>query len=90
MVSELENCFILQATSYDLNKQLTYHINENSMSVSHSSLQHLIGRNPFKIDGDQLRLNFDVQDAAMKGIFTFKVEVTNSGQFLQYWSFVRI
>jgi len=67
------------ATSYDLNKELTYHINENSMSVSHGSLQHLIGRNPFKIDGNQLRLNFDVQDAAMKGIFTFKVEVTNSG-----------
>jgi len=67
------------ATSYDLNKQLTYHIIENSMTVSHSSLQHLIGRNPFYIDGDQLRLNFEVQDAAMQGIFTFKVQVINLG-----------
>lgn len=76
-VTDLVTTFV--ATSYDLNKLLSYHIIENSMNVSHNSLQHLIGRSPFNIAGDQLRLNFDVQDAAMRGIFTFNVQVINLG-----------
>jgi hypothetical protein len=87
-VSELEIHFILQATSYDLNDVLTYSIIDNSMSVTDNSLQYLVGRNPFKISGDQLQLNFEVQDSYMRGMFIFNVLVTNLGQFLQYWSLV--
>ena len=86
--SELEIIFILQAVSFDLNDKLTYSIIENSMTVTDSSLQHLVGRNPFKMNGDELRLNFDVQDSSMRGMFLFKSLVTNLGQFLQYWSLV--
>jgi hypothetical protein len=86
--SELEIFFILQAVSFDLNDKLTYSIIDKSMNVTDVSLQHLVGKNPFKINDDQLQLNFDVQDSSMKGMFFFKVLVTNLGQFLQYWSFV--
>jgi len=40
------------------------------------------------MNGDELRLNFDVQDSSMRGMFLFKSLVTNLGQFLQYWSLV--
>ena len=80
-VYELEMRLILQATSYDLNDKLTYSIIDNSMNVTDNSLQHLVGRDPFKINDDQLRLNFDVQDASMRGTFVFKVLVTNLGKF---------
>jgi len=80
-VSELEIRFILQATFYDLNDKLTYSINESSMTVTDNSLQNLVGKKPFKIDGDKVRLNFDVQDASMKGMFVFNVQVTSLGQF---------
>jgi len=87
-VCELEIRFLLQATFYDLNDKLTYNIIDNSMSVTDDTLQNLVGRNPFKITGDQLQVNFDVQDASMRGIFVFKVQVINLGQYLHYWSFV--
>jgi hypothetical protein len=83
LVSELEIRFILQASFYDLNDQLTYSIVANSMNVTDSSLQNWVDRNPFKIAGDQLQLNFNVEDAALRGMFIFKVLVTNLGQFLE-------
>jgi len=58
------------------------------MNVTDKSLEHLVGRTPFKMNGDELRLNFDVQDSSMRGMFLFKSLVTNLGQFLQYWSLV--
>jgi hypothetical protein len=88
-VSELEIRFILQAAFFDLNDTLTYYINDASMSATDSSLQHWVGNKPFKMSGDQLQLNFNVQDASMRGMFVFKVLVANSGQFLQYWSLAR-
>jgi len=88
-VSELEIRFILQATSFDLNDVLTFSINDTSMTVTDGSLQHLVGTNPFKISGDRLLLNFNFQDASMRGMFKFNVQMTNLGQFLQYWSLVR-
>jgi hypothetical protein len=80
--SELEIHFILQAIFYDLNDKLTYSIVDNSMEVTDNSLQNLVDKNPFKITGDELLLNFNVQDATIKGMFLFKVRVTNLGQFL--------
>jgi len=71
----------LSATFYDLDDKLTYNIIENSMNVTDNSLQHLVGRKPFKITEDQLQLNFDVQDASMRGMFVFKVQVINLGSF---------
>lgn len=85
-VSELEIRFLLQATFFDLNDKLTYKIIDNSMNVTDNSLQHLVGSNPFKLDGDQLRLDFNVQDLSLKGMFIFNVLVKSLGQFLQYWS----
>jgi GH43 family beta-xylosidase len=87
-VYELEIHFTLQATFYDLNDKLTYSIIDNSMSVTDDSLQYMEDRNPFKISGDQLQLNFDVQDSNMRGMFVFNVLVKNLGQFLQYWLLV--
>jgi hypothetical protein len=82
-ISELEIRFILQASSYDLDDELTYSIVPNSMNVTDSSLQNWVNRNPFKISGDQLQLNFNVEDSALRGMFSFKVLVTNLGQFLE-------
>jgi hypothetical protein len=87
-VSELEINFILQATFYDLDDVLTYYIIDNSMTVTDSSLQHLLGKNPFRMTGEQLRLNFDMRDDSMRGMFLFNVLVMNSGQYLHYWSLV--
>jgi hypothetical protein len=89
LVTELEIYFILQARFLDLNDTLTFKILEDTMNATDDSLKHLVGRSPFKISIDQLQLNFDVQDATMRGMFIFKVQVINLGQFLQYWSLVR-
>ena len=51
------------------------------MTVNDNSLQNLVDKNPFVITGDELQLNFDFQDAAMKGIFSFEIQVKNKGQF---------
>jgi len=87
-IYELEIRFLLQATFYDLDDKLTYNIIDNSMSVTDNTLQHLVDKNPFKITGDQLQLTIDVQDASMRGMFLFKVQVINLGQYLHYCSLV--
>jgi hypothetical protein len=70
------------ATSFDLNDVLTFSINDTSMTVTDGSLQHLVGTNPFKISGDRLLLNFNFQDASMRGMFKFNVQMTNLGGFI--------
>jgi hypothetical protein len=87
LVTEIEIRFILQAISLDLNDELTYSIVAGTMSATHSSIQHLVDRNPFFITNNELKLNFDVQEN-MEGMFTFHVQVINLGQFLHYWSLV--
>jgi hypothetical protein len=47
--------------------------------VSDSSLEYLINRTPFTIREDTLLLNFDVQDSSLKGLFKFRIEVSDKG-----------
>jgi hypothetical protein len=74
----------MQATDEDLDDQLTYHIVAESMDVTDSTLDYLIGRDPFKINGDKLQLGFEVQDTSLRGMFTFDVQVSDKGLCLQY------
>jgi hypothetical protein len=78
-VSELEIYFLLQATDEDLDDELTYTIVADSMSVTDNSLQNWVDRNPFKISGGNLQLNFNVEDNSLRGIFKFEVRVTDKG-----------
>lgn len=69
------------ATSFDLNDALTYTIIESSMDVTDDSLETVAGNNPFRINDDKLLLNFNFRDATLRGMFVFKVQVTNKGFF---------
>ena len=73
--------FLFQATDNDLGDELTYQIVPNSMTVTDSTLQNLVDTNPFKVTTDSLRLNIDVQDTSLRGMFTFTVQVSDKGWF---------
>jgi hypothetical protein len=51
------------------------------MTVTDSSLENLMKRNPFQIVDSDLQLTVDVEDYTLKGIFKFDVQVTDLGQF---------
>jgi hypothetical protein len=74
-------CFALQATDEDLNDDLEYKIIEETMEVTDDSLNYWMEQNPFVITGNTLKLNFDVQDSSLKGLFKFNVEVSDNGLF---------
>lgn len=74
--------FLFQATDEDLGDELTYQIVPDSMSATDSSLESLVSRNPFKVTANSLRLNIDVQDTSLRGMFTFTVQVSDKGWFV--------